>query len=1276
MGIESQEEKLGIGRRIRDYIRHHRRATRVEMLLLVVIFLFVEFGIPTALSSEYAKRFFEKHLSEALNYPVSFDHLNPHFSGLPMMQVGGFTIRDHQGIPFFYADDVKMELSPLGLLRGRVVLKRIRFMDGNCLAARLPNGSWNVADLVNAGYDPDHAIELDKSAVEMKNVLVTFHDQALPLPVLQHIRLRDFFISSLDLRRRTQLRMDALDEEHPGSRFEMNGNFALLIPEDISTLSGHLDLTLRHFNLQIMAPYLQSYVAPVNGWEGYYDLELSMEGKGTSPLPVSLRSKVENLKISVLPRKTDTVPQLVHAGPVTQEKLREGWIDVGSVSLKGLLKVSSGEVLVVGLRGSLAGNRFEVNGRIGNLKTLAPRIELGVKSADFELAEPVRSLLRVTLDEFSEKILDGMKGTAQVEMLWTGKPPGLKFDWRAEIKKGQYLDPQYQFELKDVTAVLRSNGDKTELESLRARVFNSPLVASGWIIAGNRVDFNVSTPALPLGSFYSYLEGLRGRGPLAAVPWLDRVSIVDGRGLVRVHVTGALDHPEVTGTLDLEEGSVRMAGISAPLNDVHGHVELDAKSLLLNQCSGSIGDAPFKMGGVLNRSDFSLREFQFIAERFDLGRYDELTRSHWMKPVELPGVGELSKADGTVTMRLDYQAGGRAGDSSPVNWPASLPDFSLDIQRANGVFSKLALPLRDFSGGITYSEGELKFEHLRGNLGNSKLSIHGIINNLKGPWERWNLKAEGDPVFPQFFRILPAAWNDEVTAQGEFPWSLVVNGARDEGVKIRGEIQLPLKSELTWANSIHKPADQAGHLVFNGVLKDRAFSITEGNVALGDISLAMRGTVNFPSAGAAQVKIDLSLGQFTPVVTLLQFVPMSVPGLKIRSGVASGSVTMMGEPPHLSWRSALRISDVSVEGMPWGKTSLTGDLIAEGNRIAANDFLAIVGNVPMRVSGAVDWGGTNPNLNFDVKNLNLDALIATIARMSAVAEPARSVGATAGKPMNIQVTASGGVFFHQPIKEFVARGMWKEGILELNPLEVQTEQGSSRAHITWNSRTNEQHMSFSAHQVPMGAFLDELLDLQLPVDGRLDVTADLTARNPNPEYLLSSFDGTVHLEASNGTLEHASLPQRLISMAAMVHEGLFGFNLGRIFQTIDPPKFKTFKHFSADATFFPNGTARLERGDFQSNLFSLRASGPINTKTEEMNIVVKGSMPEIPHGSNFLAQAFGRISIRDLYRNVRDFALLISGQHKRIKPRQHHLEFKLTGNLEGFKSIEDFHFTH
>jgi hypothetical protein len=109
-------------------------------------------------------------------------------------------------------------------------------------------------------------------------------------------------------------------------------------------------------------------------------------------------------------------------------------------------------------------------------------------------------------------------------------------------------------------------------------------------------------------------------------------------------------------------------------------------------------------------------------------------------------------------------------------------------------------------------------------------------------------------------------------------------------------------------------------------------------------------------------------------------------------------------------------------------------------------------------------------------------------------------------------------------------------------------------------------------------------------------------------------------------------------------------------------------------TFSPDGFARLERSEFKSELFDLTATGTVNTKTEDMVINVKGSLPEIPRGSNFLAQIFGRISIRDLYRNVADFTLLIVGQRKRIKPRRYNFEFKLTGNLEGIKSIEDFRF--
>jgi hypothetical protein len=1290
---EIKKEKVGFRARAADYVRRHRRATRVELVLLALVFLFFEFAVPTILSSRYSKLFFEKHLSDTLNYPVTFDHVNTILFGRPMVRVGGFTIRDHTGQSFFTADDVKMELSPWSLVRGRIVITRIHATDGNFYAARLPatadkpGGRWNVSDLVVAGIDPDHAIDLQTAAVELRNVVVTFQDQALPVPLVEHVRLRDFSISSLDIRRKTRLRVDAIDDDHPEASLSASGTFAVFVPEDVSTLSGHLELSLNHFNLQILSPYLASSNLPVVGWEGVYDLDLKMEGQGSSPLPVVVRSKVSGLRLAfastrpeqekpVAPRRADSLSGNLRAdGNATR-------VTLGQAFLEGTVNVTADEIRSEKLSGELAQNRFEVEGRLSNLQTMSPRIEARLTSGEFELVEPLRSLMSVGMNEFARRVFSGVTGSAQADLKWTGKLEQAAFGWRVALKKARYHDPQYGFDLKDVAATIQSNGKKTLVDSWRAQFFDARIDATGSVDEHDRMALDVSVGSVPLAQFFPYLKVLRSRGYLSEVPVLDRVPAANGSMQGRLHIEGRLDDPDITGTVTLGGVRVQLAGVSVPLDNLRGHIFLDDKIFRARQLTGALGDSVFEVEGSLARATLTPIWLHLKSPRMNLRHSDELVSAGWMDPLEFPGVGRIRQADGIAAVDVNYRSdtGGVHGSWVDGIRPASSQSggdaasgFTVQLQDAQFKVSQLALPLSDLSGGISFVDRSLRFDRFHGKVGESSFFVDGGVDYLNQPDERWNLKARAEAEFPQISSLFPDSWKNQLIAQGRWPMHVMMEGARQEGVHIEAGIVSPATSDLILAGVLQKPKAVPSEATFRTLWKDRILTLTDGKLLLSDLPLSVSGAIDLSPAPDVTLDLNVSLPQFAPVKTILNFVKLPE-SVQLRGGVASGSISLKGKLRDLEWSSSLRVADLSLAGMPWGMTSLTGDLTASRHNVSVKDFLAIVNNVPMRVTGGLSLDDPNPSLKLQVNNMNLDALVATIVRMSAAAEA--TPAAVAGKPLSIDVSASSGVFFHRPIKSFFARGTWKDGVLQIDPMDVTAGESFSRAHITWNARTNEQHMEFESRSVPMGAFLDEVLDLQIPVEAKLDVTANLTSHNPSPENLLASLEGKAHFEASKGTLQNSGLPQRLLSMAALVHEGLFGFNLGRIFQTIDPPKFKTFDRWSADVTFLPNQSAQLGPSEFKSDLFNLNASGTVNTKTEEMAINVNGSMPEISRGSNFLSQIFGRISVTEMFRNVRDFALLASGQRKRIKPRRHYFEFKLTGNVEGIKSIEDFHFTH
>lgn len=1248
-------KKRGFFARAVDFWRHRSRATRLDLLALTLLFLCLEFIVPWILSSHYSKRFFEKHLSDSLHYPVTFDRMNTHLSLRPMVVVSGFGIRDHQGIPFFQADEARMELSPWSLVRWRIVLRRVYIQDGEFLAARLPNGHWNVADLIEAQNDPDQAIDLSRASVELKNIRLAFHDRALPMAFSERIRLRTLSISNLDLHRRTRLSVNASIEDQFDSTITSWGDFQFSQPEDPSTLEGKLVLNLRHFNLQTLNPYLKAVHFPVTRWDGAYDLELDMERQGTASVVVALRTQVDQLKM------------VLAAAP--QEEL-----NLGKVALEGQASLTHDELRFEKMIGTMGSTRFEATGKCLQYRSKTATVEASLSTSPFELAEPIRSILRLGSDESHRRLLDGVSGILQAQLKWSGPVQQLTQEWRVDLKNVQFQNATYAFRLKDVSGTIRATAAQTQIESLRGRFLNAPLQGSGAWDASGRVDLNLSFAGLSLGQVHPYIKNLHERGFIQAAAWINRLQNLEGVVQGNLHLAGFVQDPVVNGALTVGGARAQLAGVSAKLSDVQGRVVLEGGTIQARNVSGNFGGSIFELAATLDRKNLSILELQLQSPEMDLRRVDELMAARWIDPIEVPHLGQLREADGTAKVNLNYQRSSQGEASTSMEGGKQIPDIALQLHRANASFSKLPLPLKNLNGGFTRTGESWFFDRLEGQLGDSSLLIHGSIDQVSRFDEKWNVRVEAIAVLPQLALVFPGGIQDAWVARGRFPLNVSFNGQRLEGVRVQASVDFPKNSEWELAKRVGKPAETTGRLSWNGIWKDHWFQVNDGAFVLGDLPLSIKGTVNFPPASNADVDLSFSLNQFVPVNQILNGVKLPTSEVRVSSGSLSGTVNVRGKLESPRVHSMLRVADLSLEGMPWGMTSLTGDLTAGNEGISAKDFLAIVNNVPMRITGDLNLGGPQGSLKAQVENMNLDALVAALSRMPTTSSTATS--ARFGKPLSIDLQAAGGRFFHAPIQRFLARGLWKEGVLQLDPVHVDAGGSTSQARLEWNTVANSQQFTFNAQKVSMSAFLDEVLDLQIPVDANLNVQANLKSHSPDPKAPLSSLEGTVHFEAMNGILEHAGLPQRLLSMAVLVHEGLFGFNLGRIFQTIDPPKFKSFNSWSADVVFSPHGNARLEHSEFKSDLFDLAATGTVDSKTEDIMIVVKGSLPEIPRGSNFLAQIFGRISIKEFLRDIRDFGYVMAGQRKRIKPRRHHFEFKLTGNLEGIKSIEDFKFTN
>ncbi|WP_370263458.1 AsmA family protein [Limnobacter sp.] len=245
-------------------------------------------------------------------------------------------------------------------------------------------------------------------------------------------------------------------------------------------------------------------------------------------------------------------------------------------------------------------------------------------------------------------------------------------------------------------------------------------------------------------------------------------------------------------------------------------------------------------------------------------------------------------------------------------------------------------------------------------------------------------------------------------------------------------------------------------------------------------------------------------------------------------------------------------------------------------------------------------------LNADT--LDIDALFPPKPKAEGKAadgkEPAADtpVDLSALKGLNMDVTANIGKLKVSNVKaaNLKAKAVARDGLLTVQPLQSNLYSGNSTGSITVNANTQRIAINQQVRGVQIQPFMKDLLDKDM-LEGRGDVTINLTTQGNTVNALKAGLNGTVAVALQDGAVKGINLAERFRNTKAMLTGG------SNTTSTSDTTQ-KTDFSSMALSLVFKDGVGSSNDLNLMAPLFRIGGQGQVNLVNNTVDYLARTSI--------------------------------------------------------------------
>lgn len=890
------------------------------------------------------------------------------------------------------------------------------------------------------------------------------------------------------------------------------------------------------------------------------------------------------------------------------------------------LRAGNEQLEIESFTGHLVQNRFSVTGEIRRWLDARREIDLTLRLPEVQVKAETIHLLQELLGRESLAFAENTRGRLAADLRFVSALEGQQLTGTVSLRGLTLAAPGLPV-LENMRGRLGVLNNRLDFTEVTLSLWQTPASLTGRV-DGRRLDLELRSDPVPLA-----------RLPLPPEEELP-VENLHGQVQLEVQVAGDVEQPAISGTAGLTGGG------------------LDFRQVQVRQLEGQAAFTPRRVGFDPIRGRAEQCSFE-LSGGFQLARWRESLQVRALAPacelsellglVERAGFGRLPGIDpadleGTGTVVAEYTG---------QDWQAEV-----EVEDARWSPERLALPAEDIRARVRVNPSAVQLRRLSGRLGGSSFNLRGRAELAGSALASWELELATEFEPQDVERLLPAAWRRWVMLDSPLEGRALLAGSPEDGSELEARVYTPVASPGGdgdgLLSSSYLPAGTAPvsqrALELRGVWQEPVFELRRLTATLGSSQLTLGGQIRWESQKHFDLRLNVPPG--SSLAELLAFVrlPSTLEGMQ---GALGADLALEGAPQQLVWHGTLDLEDVRLPGVLTEPVALTGRVVVRPQEFELQAIDVRQPQGGFTLSGQLRTQGTS-SLDLSGPWANLDRLLGQLPEGKLSDEHREFL---ARHPLRASLSIDQVQFLQTVFTDVRGTLEQQEGDFRLHIPGFAIGEGRGELRVELDSKADRMNASLTLEQVQTEALLSDVLKQAPTVRAPLDVRAQLSGPRGGQAEFLRGARGRVDFVMGNGRIQKGTLPERLFALAAMLHEGFYGFGILRLARLTNPPDLRHFQNWTGTVQV-EDGKARL-RSPIVAENYDVTLTGEVDLGNDDFRMHGEG---------NFHPGWQFDISLKSLIDGLSRLFRLARGK------RGLNFEFDVSGKLGKRKSVENFRF--
>ncbi len=810
--------------------------------------------------------------------------------------------------------------------------------------------------------------------------------------------------------------------------------------------------------------------------------------------------------------------------------------------------------------------------------------------------------LNAVQDKLNEKFHSGKKNSAEL-------PPGTKakiggaFDvtgvYTSEQKNsdtsGTVALHNAQFSLSDGSLTTKNISGDIDWNS-RSIAFHK--VAGGMGDGTFQLDGTIGTNerepiALTLQAKHTQLEQLESilRMLRLQLPILTQRQLYGRVADLELKVNGNPKNPQVYLCATPEDLFYQPPGLTKPLRAKGGTIVYDKDNLTLSDLLLAVRSDKVTVGLTINNVSgvADVKDIKVQTLGVDLTEVN-----YYLSSVLMPVPLRKAYTEFLKQYKLASVHGRAFGDGKcQIHGNNVTLDGSITLQNVGAKVGGQKFPVERVTGTLTVKGPDLVLQTLSGSVRSSHFNLDGKITNYQDPNASWNTQTTASLEPRELVELLPAMsdelkdWHLQFRAASTLELKATVKGDNKRN-DVAFQLRADPNDKLTFATpfgTLYQPNGE--RLTFDGAaqLTGTGIDLSNAHLLIGNSSLSTSGSIQYA------------------------FLPKGARTSERRLPAGTERSRQDGGAPEAP--------DTSQVDLAHSKINMQ---LAMGSPMPAYKLGALFDPTitKKQIQGTVDGHMTlNGTIGLPAPsgNLHAEKLSSSICDLHDVSGTISLDHSSEGEPQVGKLDIGYAQYHKLPIENFKADLTFTtsggdRSVISINKGTADVAGGTVDLRGTYDLKDHRLSVDSTLNKVKAAVIADDLFDHPAEISGLTDGHITLSTEGIDAKTAISNLSGSGHLMVHSGNISRFGYLQAKLTQANLLHQGLFGFNLNNLLQSVYPVRTGQFKDLSSQFTM-DKGILAMTELRYNGDDMRLWGSGKANLALDTIVIDIAGKIPRV-----------------------------------------------------------------